>query len=103
MVGTSKFLYYPSSLRHRWQLVLGVWRDAVGLDVLGLLLHPVARRSQVRQGALAAVLKGNIPGCIKQLNHIPIVPENRVISHFLTNSYLPSWIHFVIPTGFMGK
>ena len=62
MVGTSKFLYYPSSLRHRWQLVLGVWRDAVGLDVLGLLLHPVARRRQVRQGVLTAVLRGKIPG-----------------------------------------
>ena len=56
----SKFLSCLSSLWHRRQR--GVWRDVVGLDVLGLLLHPVARRRQVRQGVLAAVLRGKIPG-----------------------------------------
>ena len=45
-----------SSLWHCWQR--RVWRDVVGLDVLCLLLHPVARRRQVRQGVLAAVLQG---------------------------------------------
>ena len=53
-----------SSLWHCWQR--RVWRDVVGLDVLCLLLHPVARRRQVSQGVLAAVLQGKIKSLISR-------------------------------------
>ena len=42
-------------LRHRRQD--GVGRDVVVLDVRGLLRHPVARRRQVRQRVLPAILQ----------------------------------------------